>query len=132
MRNAALSRFESFARDFVRAYWQTVKSGNFSMPPNEPVEETVDELLAAVSHETEIDTSSTHSGRVFKVRMTNTQGDWWIFSFREISGTWNLVACSARSGEDGKPHDLLDTVYSQYFGPFLRHVTEAANAQNRI
>lgn len=132
MRNTAQTRFESFARDFVRAYWQTVKSGTFSMPPDEPVEETVDELLAAVSHETEIGTSSNHSGPLFKIRMTNRLGDWWIFIFREISPAWNLVGCSARSGEDGKPHDLLGPVYSQYFEPFLRHVTEAANAQNRI
>ena len=54
MRSAAQSWFESFARNFIRAYWQTVKSGTFSMPPNEPVQETVDELLAEVSHSTSV------------------------------------------------------------------------------
>src|SRR6202008_1649762 len=50
MKPVDVSRFEVFAAEFVRAYCETVKSRDFPMSPNEPVEETVDELIAAVSH----------------------------------------------------------------------------------
>src|SRR5436309_2660435 len=53
MRREKRRSFESFSSAFVRAYWQTVKGGKFSMPPDEPVEETVEELVSSVSRETE-------------------------------------------------------------------------------
>ena len=124
--------FSSFARDFVRAYWQTVKSREFPMPPNEAVEKTVEELLSAVSHSTEVQPSFGRSGVLYKLLMTSKHGAWWLFTFRATAAGWTLVGCSARSDDDSKPHDLLDSVYSQYFEPFLRHVTDAASAQNRI
>ncbi len=129
MRNEKRQRFETFSSAFVRAYWQTVKGGNFSMPPDEPVEETVEELISSVSQETETVQSGTGSRPLYKLRMTNASGDWWLFSFREGPRGWVLAGCSASSDDDGKPHDLLGPIYYSYFDPFLRHVTELANAQ---
>jgi hypothetical protein len=123
------SRFELFAREFVRAYWHTVKSAQFPMPPDEPVEETVEQLLAEISHEIEIESSSTRSEPLYKLRMTSIHGDWWLFSFREARNAWTPIGCLASSDDDEKPHDLLGPLYSQYFEPFLRHVTAIANAQ---
>ena len=48
------SKFDDFAQRFVREYWGVVKNGIFPMPPNEPVEEPLDEILAQVSYETEL------------------------------------------------------------------------------
>ena len=132
MRKTEQASFEAFARDFVRAYWRTVKSGGFPMPPNEPVEETLEELLSAVSYSTEVQPSSHGSGLSYELLMTNTLGDWWHFTFRGTTGGWSLVGCSARSDDDSAPHDLLDTVYSHYFEPFLRHVTNVANADDPL
>jgi hypothetical protein len=129
MRSEKRQRFESFSSAFVRAYWQTVKEGKFSTPPDEPVEETVEELVSSVTQETETVQPGTGSGPLYKLRMTNTGGDWWLFSFREGPRGWVLAGCSARSGEHGKPHDLLGPIYCAYFDPFLRHVTKLANAQ---
>lgn len=67
--------FERFASSFVRAYWSTIKDGTFSMPPNEPVEETLEELLSAVSFEIE----PINQGR-YEFRMTGEAGDWWAFN----------------------------------------------------
>jgi hypothetical protein len=52
MDRSVSSDFERFAEWFLRAYWETVKRNAFPMPPNEPVEETAEELLSDVSHET--------------------------------------------------------------------------------
>lgn len=131
MTTATHSRFELFAREFVRKYWETVKSGAFLMAPNEPIEETVEELLAGISHETELD-SSGQTGPLYKLCMLNTDGDGWHFGFRESAGSWVLVGGSASSDDDKKPHDLFGPVYSQHFEPFLHHVTEVANAQRGI
>ena len=96
------------------------------MAPDEPVEETVEELLSEISHETEFRPASGHEGSLYMLRMMSTLGDWWLFTFRDSNRAWKLVGASARS--DGKtPHDLLGPVYSQSFEPFLRHVTKAAN-----
>jgi hypothetical protein len=129
MRHTPLSRFEPFAVEFVRAYWQTVKDGDFSMPPNEPVEESLDELLSTISHETQLEPLSSHRQLIYKLRMTQTLGSWWLFSFREKARTWELVASTAKSDDDENPHDLLGPVYSRWFESFLRHVTEVANVQ---
>ena len=123
---AAQSRFEQFAQDFVRKYWETLKSGAFSMAPDEPVEKTVEELLSEITHETEFRPASGHGGPLYTLRMMNTLGDWWLFTFRDSNRAWELVEASAGSGDE-TPHDLLGPAYSQSFEPFLRHVVEAAN-----
>jgi hypothetical protein len=125
MNPAAFSSFELFAVAFVRNYWDTVKSGDFPMPPHEPVEETIEELLSAVSHQTETSESAAHRGACV-LRMMNTHGDWWVFTFRDRGPAWEIVEASSGSG-DHPPHDLLGPTYAPYFEPFLRHVTSAAN-----
>lgn len=127
MSRAIQSSFEPFAHAFVRGYWETVKSGRFAMPPDEPVEETIEELLSLISHETD----STPGSAAYTLRMISTHGDWWLFTFRNPKGEWELVGASARSDTD-KPHDLLGPVYSGHFGPFLRHVTKLANERTNI
>ena len=131
MRTEDPSGFDVFAGEFVRAYWETVKSGDFPMPPDEPVEETLEELLADVSHTTEVLSPCTRSEASRSLHMSNTYGDWWAFQFRESVEGWKLVSAAARSDDDTRPHDLLDVVYRPYFGPFIRHVTEVANKKTR-
>jgi hypothetical protein len=131
MNDTALSRFESFAAAFVRKYWQTVKTGAFPLPPDEPFEKSIEELLADISHQTEFRPASGHGGPLYVLRMTNAQGDWWQFIFRESGLAWELVGASARS-DSGTPHDLLGPVYSRYFEPFLRHVERVANDAKSI
>jgi hypothetical protein len=122
------SSFDRFAAMFVRKYWETVKSGAFPMPPDELVEETLEELLSDVSHQTELKSASGRGGPEYFLRMMSTHGDWWLFTFRGNGRAWELVGASA-SSDNQTPHDLLGAVYSQYFEPFLRHVTEAANGR---
>ena len=129
-RGAAHPGFAVFAREFVRAYWETVRSGAFAMPPDEPVEETIDALLSKVSHQTEFGPAASHGGVSRVLRMTNGHGDWWLFTFREKDGRWGLIGASASSYTE-TPHDLLGPVYAQYFARFLDHVTGAANEATR-
>jgi len=125
------SHFRFFAEIFVRKYWETVKNRTFQMPPDEPVDETIEELLSRVSHEIEVGPASAKDKPLHTLRMVNTYGDSWLFRFRNSRGSWELVAASAQS--DGMtPHDLLGPVYARYFGPFLRHVTDAANDTQNI
>lgn len=122
----ALSKFELFAEEFVRKYWESVKSGDFSMPPDEPVEETIEELLSNISHQSELRSTLAHDVPLFVLHMTHTHGNWWLFTFRDNGQVWELVGAFAPS-DSQTPHDLLDSVYSRYFEPFLRHVERAAN-----
>jgi hypothetical protein len=124
-------RFDSFAGNFVHTYWETVKAGTFAMPPNEPVDESVDELLARVSHTTELQNLARKRGPVYRLRMTNTCGNWWLFSFRHGKSGWELIAASARSNDKRRPHNLLGPVYARWFHPFLTQVTEQATRRQR-
>ena len=123
--------FGAFAAEFVRAYWETVKCGDFPMPPNEPVEQTLEELLTSVSHKVELLPPSTGSGRSYRLHMSDHCADLWDFDFQKVAENWRLVSAAAKSSENTKPHDLLDSVYQSYFGPFLWHVTEVANKRTR-
>ena len=131
MNAAALSKFELFAETFVRKYWETIKSGAFPMPPDEPVEETIEELLSAISHQTELRPASGHGGPSYVLRMMSAHGDWWLFIFRESGRAWELVGASA-SSDTQTPHDLLGPVYFRYFEPFLRHVERVTNDTKSI
>lgn len=128
------SHWESFARRFVREYWAVVKAGTFSMPPNEPVEESLPELLARVSYTTEYEGLAGQDDGLYKLRMADTlEGwGWWLFSFRHNGGRWKVVGCSARSDDEKRPHDLLGPVYAKWFEPFLAHVTERATRNEGI
>lgn len=119
--------FEVFAATFVRAYWETIKSGAFSMPPHEPVDESVEELLLEVSHRTEF----RREGSSHVLHMENTHGDWWRFTFRANGGRWELVGASARSDSD-TPHDLLGPFYVHQFAPLLRHVERVTSETKNI
>ncbi len=114
--------FERFAAGLVRSYWSTVKSEAFSMPPNEPVEESLDELLSSVSYKIEqcIDGN-------FQLLMTGEAGDWWRFGFTRRGRAWEMTSASAKSDNTNSPHDLMNGVYAPHFRPFLRHVTDQAN-----
>ena len=94
------------------------------MPPDEPVEESIEELLSAVSFEASL-SSGDRSGSLV---MRKKDGDWWRFTFREGLHGWEIVGCSTPSDEAHHPRDMLGPVYGPYFGPFLRHVAESANA----
>ncbi len=64
--------------------------------------------------------------------MTNRSGDWWLFSFRDGSSGWELVAASARSDDERRPHDLLGSVYGKWFRPLLVHVAKLAARKDGI
>jgi len=96
------------------------------MPPDEPVEETLEELLSEISHTTE-EHSTGSSGPTHVLRMTSTSGDWWLFGFRETKRGWALTECVAPSLDEAHPHDLMARPYAKYFRPFLQHVTATAH-----
>ena len=131
MQSTDSDRFELFAQAFVRVYWETVKSQRFSMPPDEPVEKTVEELLSEISYSISSEQSQAESEVPYGLLMKNTYGDWWLITFRRTSTGWRSVGFSAPSDDPSKPHDLLDAVYSPYFKPFLEHVTRIAIAEVR-
>ncbi|MHC4822832.1 MAG: hypothetical protein ACYTEP_02310, partial [Planctomycetota bacterium] len=125
------STFEPFAARFVCAYWETVKSGAFTMPPNEPVEETVDELLSDISVITRSARDPGNESDSFQLSMINESGDSWRFLFQPaFDGAWQLVGASTQSEGEKQAHDLLGPVYAEWFAPFLRHVTEMANLRH--
>jgi len=119
--------FKRFASAFVDAYWRAVKDGTFSMPPNEPVEESLEELLSAVSYTTELKGARNQARKEYMLRMTGEMGDWWIFGFSRCGKAWKLVSASARSDNKNSSHDLLGVVYESYFRPLLEHSTTSAN-----
>lgn len=90
------------------------------MPPDEPVTESLEELLSQISYKTEHNKES-------QIRMSNEDGDWWLFGFKQINTDWTLQSASAKSDKIFSPHNLLDSVYGSYFRPFLEHTTNKAN-----
>jgi len=118
--------FECFASAFVVAYWSAVKDGAFPIPPDEPVEESLEELLSAVSYTTD------GKGQEYTLRTTRDQGDWWMFGFRPHGGAWNLLRASARSGKNNPAHNLLGVVYEPYFRPLLEYATTRANKDTEV
>jgi hypothetical protein len=114
-------KFEIFAQEFVRKYWETIKSNSFPMPPDEPIEQTLEEILSEISHQTELRLTSDLGGVSYVLSMMRGQSDFWVFTFRNTNRHWELIGASARS------HDLLGPAYERHFGPFLHHVTKAAN-----
>ncbi|MGF1530612.1 MAG: hypothetical protein ACFCU4_04565 [Puniceicoccaceae bacterium] len=119
--------FERFTSAFVNQFWRAVKDGTFSMPPNEPVEDSLEELLSAVSFTTEQKGARNQAGKEYMLRMTGEMGDWWMFGFSHCGKAWKLVSASARSDKRNSPHDLLGAVYESYFRPMLEHATASAN-----
>ena len=114
--------FEAFVERFVRCYWETVKAQKFSMPPNEPVEESVEEILSAVT------TSVEKVGADHVLLMRSGDWAWWKYIFRSTVDGWVITGGSARSLDRSAPHDFLAPPYEQYFRPFLIYVTQCANS----
>lgn len=92
------------------------------MPPDEPFEESLKELLSSISFANE-----TGGGGRHQFLMTGEAGDWWRFGFDYQSGDWRLASAAARSEKKSSPHDLLSGVYASHFRPFLEHVAAQAN-----
>ena len=117
-----IESFEAFVERFVRSYWTTVKAQKFSMPPNEPVEESVEEILAGVA------TSIEKVGADHVLVMRSGDWAWWKYVFRSTAAGWVVTEASARSLDRSAPHDFLAPPYDQYFRPFLIYVTQCANS----
>ena len=115
--------FESFAKRFVHCYWETVKSQRFPMPPNEPIEESLDEILSGVTFETE------EIGVEHVLLMRSEDWAWWKYTFRNTADGWMLTEGNARSLDPSEPHDLLAPPYESWFRPFLTYVTECAQTR---
>ena len=118
-----MGEFESFAARFVRCYWETLKSQRFLMPPNEPINESIEEILAAVSYTTE------ESGADHILLMRSGDRDWWKYTFRRSAEGWTVTGCSARSLDPAAPHDLLAIPYEIWFRPLLTYATQCAHMQ---
>lgn len=125
MKTSTLSPFEEFAALFIRAYWQTVKDRRFPMPPAEPIEETLEQLLSAVS----VDITDENFGKT--IMMKSKYGDWWRFTFRAGTHEWIVGSCHAKSLDPQSPHDLLAPPYEGHFRPFLDHVSKIANKSEK-
>jgi len=113
--------FESFASLFIREYWVTIKENRFPMPPDEPVEESLDALLSAVSFTTQ------QKAMERTIKMINSHGDWWSFGFNRCGSFWKISSASVRADKKKNSHDLLGPVFEKHFRPFLEHVTSKAN-----
>lgn len=117
--------FAAFAERFVRFYWETVKSQKFSMPPDEPPEESIDEILSGVTSSTE------KVGADHVLFMKSGEWAWWRYVFRSTADGWMITAGSARSLDPSVPHDLLAPPYDHWFGPFLTYVTQCAQSASK-
>ena len=117
--------FEAFAERFVRCYWETVKAQTFSMPPDEPIEESIDEILSCVTSNTE------RVGADHILFMNSGDWAWWKYVFRSTSDGWMVTGCSARSLDPSVPHDLLAPPYDHWFRPFLIYVTQCAQSGSK-
>ena len=105
--------FEEFAECFVRCYWQDVKDH----PDLEPVEESLQELLNNMTWKI----SSLFGTQ--KIKMKNTDGDKWSFSFRPENDYWKLTALSS----NGK--NLLAAPYDDYFLSMINRTVAATRVE---
>jgi hypothetical protein len=122
MNGHAEDTFERFARRFVVAYWETVKRGVIDMPPNEPVGETLEELLSAVTFVADFRRESRTNEAFGRLHMTGALGAWWHFEFQLANDQWQIIEATAKSDSE-TPRNLLGGIFSSFLG----HVVEAAN-----
>lgn len=120
-----LDWFEAFAGQFVRCYWATVKAQTFPMPPEAPIEDSLEGILSRVSWTLEA------VDKGFGLLMKSGDGSWWRYVFRATPDGWLLMAGTARSPQPSVPRDLLGPLYAQSFKPFLAYVTATANRETR-
>ncbi len=102
------------------------------MPPNEPVEESIEELLAGISYEIKLASPSGVRASHFTLQMNSKIGDWWRFGFKSKGSRWEVVEFSAPAEKQGETHDLLAPPYDQHFKRFLEYIVTATNAQRSI
>ena len=116
MKKELCDGFERFAQAFVVTYWSTVKEGRFRMPPEEPVQETLEELLAVVSFTAERR----------QIVMSTLHGDCWSFGFKLKGIEWMLTKATTGGKKKKSQIDLLGPVYGPQFSPFLTFVLNQA------
>lgn len=110
VRKKARIDFQYFAERFVAAYWQDV----IDHPDPEPIEETLDELLATISWEVH------QSEGNDLIIMRNDAGDVWNISFRKVKSGWSVVEFTATG------HDLLVWPYEKHVRAMLDRVVNSA------
>ena len=121
-----LAQFDEFASAFVRKYWQDVADNVDKLPPYEPCDESVDDILATISYTTSHEDISGQSSKAFVLRMMATSGSIWRFAFKERAGRWSLLAAVANDETDEHRVDLLGEYYGETFRPILERITNLA------
>lgn len=112
--------FTVFCQRFVRNYWDEIAQGSLELPGSEPCEQSLEELLTEIefSSSCEDDGDRKNLG-LFILRMTNTAGDVWRFTFRAKNGQWAIQSATSGSPSNDARVNWLDEVYSQWFRPLL-------------
>ena len=108
------NHFAAFARRFVHHYWDDVSRGVSDMSPNEPREQSLDELLAKVKLETFSIPGLFGSDR-FVLRMIRDSGETWRFTFKRTKVRWAIVKATAGSAPQDNRVNLLGSIYSRSF-----------------
>ena len=115
--------FRRFAKRFVRHYWEEVASSD-DVPTWESLPESgrVQPL-----HEIVYETSCHHttgpaSGNICSLRMMNTAGNVWRFTFSRKNRRWHLITATSGSADNDAHVNLLDDQYEHWFRPFLERI----------
>ncbi len=119
--------FEEFATVFVETYWETARANKFPMPPNEPVEESLENILESISIKTATHSLPGSAVETHTLRMTGDAGSWWEFTFRGTASNWSIIDFTAPSQIPRTPHHLLEPPYDEYFRPFIDHVVSVTH-----
>ncbi len=116
----------------MRENWQDVVDNNWKLPPYEPCNETVDELLATIKCSTSREIAVGQSDKIFVLRMMATSGSIWRFVFKNKSGEWNLIAAIANDETEEHRVDLLDDDYGEIFHPKLERIIKLATTETPL
>lgn len=126
MTNHNAYRFDEFVARFMRIYWQDVIDNNHKLPPYEPCEESLDEILAETKYETSHERAVDNTGQIFVLRMFAQLGSTWRFIFTHRAGRWQILEAFANDESDEHRCDMLDETYGQYFRESLERTTAQA------
>ncbi len=116
-------KFDQFAKRFVYFYWKDVANNESDMPPNEPCEESLEEILADITWEI-----TQAQDRYFLAMRCVSSDDGWWFDFSWKRNSWASVAAKVGSPPNYDRVDLLDDLYKKWFGPFLQKAIDRAVA----
>jgi hypothetical protein len=122
----ARNDFQDFADRFVRMYWQNVIDNNHKLPPYEPVDQTIDEVLADTKVSTSQEIAIGQPLKVCVLRMFASSGSTSRFVFATMAGRWKLLQAFANDETDEHRCDMLDEYYGQYFRESLERITALA------